>query len=91
MANFPNSKAYRTSGVGNAGAAASPRPTQGSQRSQAAGRTDPPIPMPVGRDQSDVTVWPWVIAFALVLFIFPVQTLVVVAVLVAATFLLGKG
>ena len=94
MANIPNSRSYRANGSGNADAAASsPRPVQASQYTRRANtRAEPNAHQRQVRraGESGTTIWPWVLGFAFVLFIFPIPTLLVVAILIGLAVLLGK-
>ena len=95
MAKIPNSNGYRTNGFGNTGAdASSPRPAQSTQHAQDTyGRAERPTPqqqIPRRDSDSGNNIWLWVIGFLIVLCIFPIQTLSVVALLIALAFVFGK-
>jgi hypothetical protein len=95
MANIPNSKGYRTTGCGSSGASSSsPKPAQPTRHAQGnyghVERSAPQREIPRHESNSGNNIWPWVIGFAIVLCIFPIQTLSVVAALIALAILFGK-
>ena len=96
MSNIPNSNRYQSTGRNNmCGETASSTPPQRSQQVPGGGvdeaRRHTPNQMTQDGKKSGNAIWLWLAGLAFFLYLFPIQTLSLIALLIAAACLSAKG
>lgn len=95
MSNIPNSNRYQSRGRNNVGGQ-SPSSIAPQRTWQGAGvgaetRRPTPNQMPLDGKESGSAIWLWLAGLAFFIYLFPIQTLGLIAILIAVAILSSKG
>ena len=95
MSNIPNSTRYQSTGRNNVvGQTPSNIPNQRTWQGPCGGaeaRRHTPNKMPLDGKESGNAIWLWLAGLAFFLYLFPIQTLGLIGILLAVAFLSSKG